>query len=118
VDVAQWRADLRCLRRASVGLLALGEYVPPAAASAGRHEPADDAGSSSPVLQQTPCSETVDRSAAVRGHEPEQDQEYFSDGLTEELIGLLTSFRTARAGPHLCFYFKSKQRRISDIARA
>jgi adenylate cyclase len=48
-----------------------------------------------------------------------RDQEYFSDGLTEELIGLLTRVPELRVPARTsCFYFKGKQATIGDIAKA
>ena len=48
-----------------------------------------------------------------------KDQEYFSDGLTEELIGLLTRVPELRVPARTsCFYFKGKQATIKEIARA
>jgi hypothetical protein len=48
-----------------------------------------------------------------------KDQEYFSDGLAEELIGLLTRVSELRVPARTsCFYFKGKQATITDIARA
>src|SRR6202034_2889153 len=48
-----------------------------------------------------------------------KDQEYFSDGLSEELIDMLTKVPELRV-PALTssFYFKGKQVTISDIAKA
>jgi len=86
-------------------LLALGEYVPPAVPS--------------PVLQQNPCSEQSIAVLPFVDMSQNKDQEYFSDGLTEELIGLLTRVPELRVPARTsCFYFKSKQATISDIARA
>ena len=86
-------------------LLALGEYVPPAVPS--------------PVLQQNPCSEQSIAVLPFVDMSQNKDQEYFSDGLTEELIGLLTRVPELRVPARTsCFYFKSKQTTISDIARA
>ena len=48
-----------------------------------------------------------------------KDQEYFSDGLSEELIGLLTRVPELRVPARTsCFYFKGKQVTIADIAQA
>jgi len=48
-----------------------------------------------------------------------RDQEYFSDGLTEELIGLLTRVPELRVPARSsCFYFKGRQPTLSEIARA
>ena len=48
-----------------------------------------------------------------------KDQEYFTDGLTEELIGLLTRVPELRVPARTsCFYFKGKQATISEIAQA
>jgi serine/threonine protein kinase/tetratricopeptide (TPR) repeat protein len=64
---------------------------------------------------------TSDKSVAVLPFEDmseKKDQEYFSDGLSEELIGLLAKL----PGLHVpartsSFYFKGKQTKIADIAR-
>ena len=48
-----------------------------------------------------------------------KDQEYFSDGLSEELIDLLTKVPEMRVSARTSsFYFKGKQSTIADIARA
>jgi TolB-like protein/Tfp pilus assembly protein PilF len=100
-------------------LLALGEYVPPAgAAPAVTSRPMTPA-VASPVLQQNPCSEQSIAVLPFVDMSQNKDQEYFSDGLTEELIGLLTRVPELRVPARTsCFYFKSKQATISDIARA
>jgi TolB-like protein/thioredoxin-like negative regulator of GroEL len=47
-----------------------------------------------------------------------KDQEYFSDGLSEELIGLLSKVPDLKVpGRTSSFYFKGKQTTIVDIAR-
>ncbi len=46
------------------------------------------------------------------------DQEYFSDGLSEELIDMLTKVRDLRVPARTSsFYFKGKQAKISEIAK-
>ena len=46
------------------------------------------------------------------------DQEYFSDGLTEELIDLLVKVPDLRVpAPTSSFYFKGKQVTIAEIAK-
>jgi adenylate cyclase len=48
-----------------------------------------------------------------------KDQEYFSDGLAEELIGLLTKVPELRVPARTsCFYFKGRQATIANIAQA
>jgi serine/threonine protein kinase/TolB-like protein len=48
-----------------------------------------------------------------------KDQEYFSDGLSEELIGMLTNIPDLRVPARTSsFYFKGKQTTIADIAKA
>ena len=48
-----------------------------------------------------------------------KDQEYFSDGLSEELIGLLTKISGLRVPARTSsFYFKGKQATIGEIAQA
>jgi adenylate cyclase len=48
-----------------------------------------------------------------------KDQEYFSDGLAEELIGLLTKVSELHVPARTsCFYFKGKQATIGEIAEA
>src|SRR5450755_657191 len=47
-----------------------------------------------------------------------KDQEYFSDGLSEELIDMLTKVPDLRVPARTSsFYFKGKQNKIPDIAR-
>jgi TolB-like protein/DNA-binding winged helix-turn-helix (wHTH) protein/Flp pilus assembly protein TadD len=49
----------------------------------------------------------------------DKDQEYFSDGLSEELINLLTKVPEIRVPARTSsFYFKGKQATLSDIAKA
>jgi TolB-like protein/DNA-binding winged helix-turn-helix (wHTH) protein len=49
----------------------------------------------------------------------DKDQEYFSDGLSEELIDLLTKVPELRVPARTSsFYFKGKQATIGDIAKA
>jgi TolB-like protein len=100
-------------------LLALGEYVPPAGAAPAVTSRPTTPAVPSPVLQQTPCSEQSIAVLPFVDMSQIKDQEYFSDGLTEELIGLLTRVPELRVPARTsCFYFKSKQATISDIARA
>jgi TolB-like protein len=48
----------------------------------------------------------------------QHDQEYFSDGLSEELIDMLTKVSELRVPARTSsFYFKGKQAKISDIAK-
>jgi TolB-like protein/tetratricopeptide (TPR) repeat protein len=48
-----------------------------------------------------------------------KDQEYFSDGLSEELIDMLTKTKDLRVPARTSsFYFKGKQTTIADIAKA
>ncbi len=48
-----------------------------------------------------------------------KDQEYFSDGLADELIGLLTQVPELRVPARTSsFYFKGKQAKIDEIAQA
>jgi len=48
-----------------------------------------------------------------------KDQEYFSDGLAEELIGLLTKVSELHVPARTsCFYFKGRQATIAEIAEA
>jgi adenylate cyclase len=48
-----------------------------------------------------------------------KDQEYFADGLSEELIGMLTTVPELRVPARTSsFYFKGKQTTIADIAKA
>ena len=48
-----------------------------------------------------------------------KDQEYFSDGMSEELINMLTKVPDLRVPARTSsFYFKGKQATIADIARA
>jgi serine/threonine protein kinase len=48
-----------------------------------------------------------------------KDQEYFSDGLSEELIDMLTKIPDLRVAARTSsFYFKGKQATITDIAKA
>ena len=56
---------------------------------------------------------------AVCRYERGKDQEYFSDGLSEELIDMLTKVPELRVPARTSsFYFKGKQMTIADIAKA
>jgi TolB-like protein/Tfp pilus assembly protein PilF len=100
-------------------LLALGEYVPPAGAAPAVTSRPTTPAVPSPVPTQNPCSEQSIAVLPFVDMSQNKDQEYFSDGLTEELIGLLTRVPELRVPARTsCFYFKSKQATISDIARA
>ena len=65
---------------------------------------------------------TSDKSVAVLPFvdmSEKKDQEYFSDGLSEELIDMLTKVRELRVPARTSsFYFKGKQATIADIAKA
>ena len=100
-------------------LLAFGGYVPPpGAAPAVTSRPMAPA-APTPSVAQSPCSEQSIAVLPFVDMSQNKDQEYFSDGLTEELIGLLTRVPELRVPARTsCFYFKSKQATIADIARA
>jgi adenylate cyclase len=72
------------------------------------------------ATQQTPAG-TVDKSIAVLPFvdmSEKRDQEYFSDGLSEELIDRLTHAADLRVISRTSsFYFKGKQATIGEIAR-
>ncbi|HYL00345.1 MAG TPA: TIR domain-containing protein [Steroidobacteraceae bacterium] len=101
------------------GLLRQGEH---AAAAAGGHgstaRPRRPAG---PAAGPAPGT-VAEKSIAVLPFldlSQHRDQEYFSDGLTEELIGVLTRVPQLRVPARTsCFYFKGKQATIADIAQA
>ena len=65
------------------------------------------------------CAREKHRRAAVRRHVPDKDQEYFSDGISEELLNLLAKIPqlqvTARTSS---FSFKGKEVGIPEIARS
>jgi TolB-like protein len=117
-------------------LLTLGEHVLPAGAA-----PAVTGLHGSTVLTTTELARRSRRSMAQPAQAPlrgqntvseksiavlpfldmsqNKDQEYFSDGLAEELIGLLTRVPELRVPARTsCFYFKGKQATISEIAQA
>jgi adenylate cyclase len=49
----------------------------------------------------------------------QRDQEYFSDGLSEELITLLTKVSNLRVPARTsCFFFKGRQSTVAEIAKA
>ena len=50
---------------------------------------------------------------------PDHDQEYFSDGIAEEILGALTQVRDLKvAGRTSSFYFKGKNEKLSVIGQA
>lgn len=119
-------------------LLTLGEEVQPAAGSAssgiGRHRgsvaaspeeghpPGRAAGGAALSAAEPATDAAPDKSIAVLpllDLSQHKDQEYFSDGLTEELIGLLTRVPELRVPARTsCFYFKGRQTTVPEIARA
>jgi adenylate cyclase len=117
-------------------LLTLDEYVAPADAApavTGLHSstvfaPAEVARyprrSAAPALQsplrgQNTLSEKSIAVLPFMDMSQDKDQEYFSDGLAEELIGLLTKVPELRVPARTsCFYFKGKLATITDIAKA
>ena len=99
-------------------LLAFSGYVPVAGAAPPTSRPMAPA-VPTPSVGQNPCSEQSIAVLPFVDMSQNKDQEYFSDGLTEELIGLLTRVPELRVPARTsCFYFKSKQTTITDIARA
>ena len=73
----------------------------------------------SPLPVQNPCSEQSIAVLPFVDMSQNKDQEYFSDGLAEELIGLLTRVPELRVPARTsCFYFKGKQATITEIAQA
>ena len=92
---------------------------------ASKHRAADaQSGSGTPAAPEAvaPIAATSEQSIAVlpfADMSEKKDQEYFSDGLAEELIGLLAKI----PGLHVpartsSFYFKGKQTTIAEIAKA
>jgi len=67
-------------------------------------------------------SEISDKSVAVLPFvdmSEKRDQEYFADGLSDELIGMLTTIPDLRVPARTSsFYFKGKQTTIAEIAKA
>ena len=110
------------------GLLTLGEHVLPAGAGgtvlatpelARRPRRAMAPAAPSPAVGQSPCSEQSIAVLPFVDMSQSKDQEYFSDGLAEELIGLLTRVPELRVPARTsCFYFKGKQATITEIAQA
>jgi adenylate cyclase len=93
--------------------------VPATAKVARRPRSAAAPDAHSPAPARGPASE---RSIAVLPFvdmSQNKDQEYFSDGLAEELIGLLMRIPELRVPARTsCFYFKGKPATIADIAQA
>ncbi len=83
--------------------------------------PKVEANSASAPLSTTPAA-IPERSVAVLPFldmSEKKDQEYFSDGLSEELIDMLTKIPELRVPARTSsFYFKGKQATIADIAKA
>jgi TolB-like protein/cytochrome c-type biogenesis protein CcmH/NrfG len=74
------------------------------------------------VAQAPAAVATSDKSVAVLPFvdmSEKKDQEYFSDGLSEELIDMLTKVPELKVPARTsCFYFKGKQTTIAEIAKA
>jgi TolB-like protein/Flp pilus assembly protein TadD len=74
------------------------------------------------VVQSAAAVAITDKSIAVLPFvdmSEKHDQEYFSDGLSEELIDMLTKVPELRVPARTSsFYFKGKQATIADIAKA
>jgi TolB-like protein len=78
-----------------------------------------------PAAARLPVGETIlpipERSVAVlpfADMSEKRDQEYFSDGLSEELIDMLTKIPDLRVPARTSsFYFKGRQMKVPDIAR-
>ena len=76
---------------------------------AGAAEPEAIAGAAAPSIAVLPFLDLSER----------KDQEYFSDGLAEELISVLTKVSDLRVPARTsCFYFKGKQTTVAEIAKA
>jgi TolB-like protein/Flp pilus assembly protein TadD len=77
---------------------------------------------SNKAAQSTAAVAITDKSIAVLPFvdmSEKHDQEYFSDGLSEELIDMLTKVPELRVPARTSsFYFKGKQATIADIAKA
>jgi TolB-like protein len=76
-----------------------------------------------PALALSPATSAIpEKSVAVLPFldmSEKKDQEYFSDGLSEELIDMLTKIPNLRVPARTSsFYFKGKQATIADIAKA
>jgi transcriptional activator of cad operon len=83
----------------------------------GRDSPAAAAGAAT-APQAIPSPSAPYRRSFVDMSE-KKDQEYFSDGLSEELIDMLTKVPELRVPARTSsFYFKGKQATIADIAKA
>src|SRR5438874_13680380 len=121
MDVAEGRGGLARFRRAGVATAGVRWLRAAARCSARSHEPADGAGSSDTFSRAESMLGTVDRSAAVRGHEPEQGSGVLfgrPDGGTHRVAH--ESSRTARAGPHLLLLLqeRSEERRVGKECRS
>ncbi len=111
--------DVRPAGATSVGIARHGGPAPATAEAA--HRPGSRTGGATPSA--APGSDAAsEKSIAVLPFldlSQHKDQEYFSDGLTEELIGLLTRVPELRVPARTsCFYFKGKQSTIPEIAQA
>ncbi|HEV7432124.1 MAG TPA: tetratricopeptide repeat protein, partial [Steroidobacteraceae bacterium] len=117
---ASQRARLSLLLVAAVATIGLG-YVTLNRFVLSRHG-AEAAGSSVPATPAPPTITDKDKSIAVLPFidmSEKKDQEYFSDGLTEELLDQLAQVPDLRVPARTSsFYFKGKQATIPEIARA
>jgi TolB-like protein/Flp pilus assembly protein TadD len=85
--------------------------------------PASALGPAAPASGPTPAAPTIpEKSVAVLPFvdmSEKKDQEYFSDGLSEELIDMLAKVPDLRVPARTSsFYFKGKQTTIAEIAKA
>jgi TolB-like protein len=61
----------------------------------------------------------LDRSVALREPQPDEEDEYFSDGLADELLGMLAKIRGLRVSARASsFHFKGKEVPLADVGRA
>jgi TolB-like protein/Tfp pilus assembly protein PilF len=106
-----------------IGLAIVGFAVDRLWVSSRRAAPTSVPTAAVPAPAPAPAAPTIpEKSVAVlpfADMSEKKDQEYFSDGLSEELIDMLTKVPDLRVPARTSsFYFKGKQTTIADIAKA
>jgi TolB-like protein/lipoprotein NlpI len=120
VRASRWSRPVALLAAAAAliaaGYLAIGRFLPPTRVAGNAPTPAATGQSGAPSRNAVP-----EKSIAVLPFvdmSEQHDQEYLSDGLSEELIDLLTKVPELRVPARTsAFYFKGRQTTVAEIAK-